>query len=261
LRELFDMLRPRVIPVLLLRGDGLVKGVRFSNYKYVGDPLNAVKIFSDKEVDELLFLDITATQEQRAPALELVEKIADECYMPFGVGGGIRTIAQIRALLSGGAEKVAVNTAAVETPRLIQETAENFGSQSIVVSIDVKRNWRGAYQVYTRAGQKKTGLDPVGWAVEVERLGAGEILLNSIDQDGTMQGYDLRLVEMVSAAVNIPVIACGGAASVQHFVDAIHKAKASAVAAGSFFVFYGPKRAVLINVPTAKELQGLFDGE
>jgi len=242
----------------LLRGDGLVKGVKFDKYKYVGDPINAVRIFSEKEVDELLFLDITATQEGRITSPAFVQKIADECYMPFGVGGGIQTVEQARRLLSAGAEKVSINTAAIETPLLITEISESFGRQSLVVSIDVKRKWNGAYRVYTHSGTKDTGLEPVEWAEEVERLGAGELLLNSIDRDGTMKGYDLPLIESITQVTNIPVIACGGANDIQALGAAINVSGASAAAAGSIFVFHGPKRAVLINFPSKEEIVSII---
>ena len=253
------MIRPRVIPILLLRGEGLVKGVQFKDYKYVGDPMNAVKIFSTKEVDELLFLDIAATSENRCISIELVRKIADEAYMPFGVGGGIHTIKEIKDLLSAGAEKISLNTTAIENPALISDAASFSGSQSIVVSIDVKKNWKGDYIVYSHSGNKSTDLHPADWAKEVENLGAGEILINSIDRDGTMKGYDLKLIADVTSAVNIPVIACGGAGSVKDIVDAVQLAGASAAAAGSFFVFHGPKRAVLINVPSENDLSLLWE--
>jgi cyclase len=252
------LLRPRVIPCLLLRGEGLEKGVRFKNYKYVGDPINAVRIFSEKEVDELLFLDIFATRENRIPLPDFIQRIADESFMPFGVGGGIRTVQDIRRLLSAGAEKVSINTAAVENPPLIKEASEVFGSQSIVVSIDAKQGWSGSYRVYTRAGTNRTKLDPVSWALQVEDLGAGEILLNSIDRDGTMKGYDLDLIKSVTDAVNIPVIACGGAGKAQDLGDAIRIGGAAAAAAGSLFVFHGPKRAVLINFPSSEELESFL---
>jgi cyclase len=253
------MIRPRVIPILLLRGEGLVKGIQFKDYKYIGDPMNAVKIFSTKEVDELLFLDIYATSENRCISLDLVRKIADEAYMPFGVGGGIRTVKEIKDLLGAGAEKISLNTSAIENPGLINEAASFSGSQSVVVSIDVKKNWKGDYLVYSHSGSKSTSLHPVDWAVKVESYGAGEILLNSIDRDGTMKGYDLKLIADVTSAVNIPVIACGGAGSVKDIADAVHTASASAAAAGSFFVFHGPKRAVLINVPSEEELTVLWE--
>jgi len=249
------MLKPRIIPVLLLKGEGLYKGVHFGDYKYVGDPINAVKIFSEKEVDELLFLDILASAEKRTVSLELIRQIADECYMPFGVGGGIRDVDTIRQVLKAGAEKVSLNTAAIENPDLIGQAARIFGRQSVVVSIDVKKNWLGSYQVCTYSGQKQLKLDPVRWAKQAEEAGAGEILLTSIDRDGTMKGYDLDLIRSVSSAVHIPVIACGGAGSVQDLSESIRQGGASAAAAGSFFVFHGPKRAVLINVPDKEELK------
>jgi len=176
------------------------------------------------------------------------------------VGGGIDSIEDIRAILSAGAEKISINTAAVKNPSLIREAADIFGSQSIIVSIDVKKSWRGKYQVATHSGTKKTSLNPVEWAVEAESLGAGEICLNSIDNDGTMTGYDLELVKAVSEAVNAPVIACGGAGSVQDLHDVIHKAGASAAVAGSFFVFHGARRGVLINFPSREELDYIYKG-
>jgi len=253
-------MRPRVIPVLLLKGEGLVKGTRFKDYAYLGDPINAVHIFDEKEVDELIFLDITATRENRVPGLEYIAGIADECYMPFAVGGGIRNVEQIRALLHAGAEKVSINSAAVEQPDLITEAANLFGSQSVVVSIDVKKGRENSYHVYTHAGTKKTQLDPVQWAIRAAELGAGEILLTSIDHDGTMNGYDLNLVQKVSQAVTVPVIACGGAGRVEHFAEVMRHG-ASAVAAGSMFVFHGKRRAVLISYPTEMELQTAIGGQ
>jgi len=254
------MMRPRVIPVLLLKGDGLVKGTRFKDYAYLGDPINAVHIFDEKEVDELIFLDITATRENRVPGIEYIAGIADECYMPFAVGGGIRNVEQIRALLHAGAEKISLNTAAMENPGLITEAANLFGSQSVVVSIDVRKGWGSSYQVYTHSGTKRTNFDPVQWAIRAAELGAGEILLTSIDHDGTMSGYDLNLVQQVSQTVSIPVVACGGAGRVEHFAEAIRHG-ASAVAAGSMFVFHGKRRAVLISYPTEAELQKAFGGQ
>ena len=246
------------MPVLLLRGEGLVKGIQFKNYTYVGDPMNAIHIFNEKEVDELVFLDITATQENRAPRLEYIAKIADECFMPFAVGGGIKDVKQIREILYGGAEKVSINTAAVENPTLISEAANLFGSQSVVVSIDYKNTWPDNKRVFTYSGTKNTKLDPVEWAVRVAELGAGEILLNSMDRDGSMEGYDIETIAQVSSAVNVPVIACGGAGNIEHLGEAVRNG-ASALAAGSMFVFHGQKRAVLISYPTQKELDRVFD--
>lgn len=250
-------MRPRIIPVLLLRGEGLVKGKKFRDYVYLGDPINAVHIFDEKEVDELIFLDITATREGRLPSLDYIAGIADECYMPFAVGGGIRSVEQMRAILQAGAEKVSINTAAVENPALISEAADRFGSQSVVVAIDVRKGWGSAYRVYTHSGATKTALDPVQWAKDAAERGAGEILLTSIDHDGTMAGYDIALVQSVSREVTVPVIACGGAGTIDHFDEAFRHG-ASAAAAGSMFVFHGRRRAVLISYPTEDELQNLL---
>ncbi|OGV45657.1 MAG: imidazole glycerol phosphate synthase subunit HisF [Lentisphaerae bacterium GWF2_44_16] len=247
------MLRPRIFPTLLLSGQGLVKGVKFKDYKYIGDPLNAVKIFNDKKVDELIFLDISATREGKKISPDFVSKIADECFMPFSVGGGIESAGEAREILSAGAEKVSINTAAVKNPALIGEIADTFGRQSVVVSIDVKTNWLGRQKVVIASGKKMTDLNPIEWALEVEKMGAGEILLNSVDRDGTMSGYDLKLIRSVVDAVHIPVIACGGAGCLKDLSDGIHAGGAQAVSAGSFFVFHGRRRGVLINFPSEKE--------
>jgi cyclase len=242
------MRRIRVIPTLLIQNGGLVKTVRFKDPTYVGDPINAVKIFNEKEVDEIIILDISSARERTAPELRMISDIAGEAFMPFGYGGGITTVDQIKAILRAGAEKVILNTVAVEIPGLITEVSRRFGSQSIVVSIDVKRKLGGKYEVLIRSGSAKTGMDPVTTAREAERLGAGELFLTSIDREGTYKGYDLDLIAIVSKAVSIPVVACGGATSVEDLSAAV-KAGASAVAAGSMFVFHGPHRAVLITYP------------
>lgn len=248
------MLRTRVIPCLLLQNTGLVKTVKFKEPRYIGDPINAVKIFNEKYVDELVLLDIGATVSNRAPQLELLAEIASEAFMPLGYGGGIRSLEEIRKILSMGFEKVILNTSAAKDTELIMSASEMFGSQSIVVSIDVKKNFWGKYDVLTRCGTESLKMDPVQYAKKVEQAGAGEILLTSIDRDGAMQGYDLKLIHSVTQAVKIPVIASGGAGTVEDLAAAIQKGQASAVAAGSFFVYYGKHKAVLINVPTEKEL-------
>ena len=248
------MLRTRVIPSLLLQGRGLVKTVKFKDPTYVGDPINAVRIFNDKEVDELVFLDITATLENRKPQLDLIKDIATGCFMPFGYGGGIHDVETAREILRLGSEKVVINSAAADF-KFLREAADNFGSQSVVVSIDVKKARFGKYEVYTHSGTKGTGLNPVQFARDVETHGAGEIILNSIDQDGTMRGYDLDLLHQVTQQVNIPVVAAGGAGHLEHFQQAVLKGGASAVAAGSMFVFHGRHRAVLINYPSQDELK------
>jgi imidazole glycerol-phosphate synthase subunit HisF len=240
------MPRTRVIPVLLLRNGRLVKTVRFRKETYIGDPINTVKLFNDKEADEIAVLDIGATRERRPPDLKMIREIAGEAFMPLCYGGGITEVGQIREILGAGVEKIAINTAAQRNPRLIEEAAACFGSQSIIVSIDVKRSWLKGYEVITRGGGERTGKDPVAEAARLERLGAGEILLNSIDRDGTFGGYDLELIRRVSKAVCIPVIACGGARNSDDLAEAV-RVGASAVAAGSMFVFLGPHRAVLIS--------------
>ena len=252
------MLKTRVIPCLLLKGKGLVKTVKFENPKYVGDPINAVKIFNDKEVDELIFLDIEATVEGRKPPVKLISEIASECFMPLSYGGGLRNLDDIKAIFNLGVEKVIINSYAIENPRFINEASKFYGNQSIVVAIDVKRSTKGKYEIFSRGGKKKTNLDPVEHAMKMETLGAGEIFLNSIDRDGTMEGYDIGLIKEVAESVTIPVIACGGAGRIEHFVEAVKKAGASAVAAGSMFVFHGKHRAVLTTYPSVEELEKAF---
>jgi cyclase len=251
------MLRIRIVPCLLLRGGGLVKTVRFDSLKYVGDPINAVRIFNEKEVDELVFLDIGATAGGHGPNFEVVRDIASEAFMPLGYGGGITNVDEIRRLFTIGVEKIILNTAAHTDPRLIEDAARIAGSQSIVVSIDVKRGLLGKYSVFSHSGTVNQRLGPVESARRAVDAGAGEILLTSIDRDGTQQGYDLELVEMVAASVPVPVIACGGAGSLADFRDAVRRG-ASAVAAGSLFVFHGKHRAVLITYPDYSALNELL---
>jgi cyclase len=253
------VLRTRVIPCLLLRNGGLVKTVKFADAKYVGDPINAVRIFNEKEVDELVFLDISATPAGRGPNLELVRDIATESFMPFGYGGGVRTIEQVASLVALGVEKVVLNTVATEQPGFVREASRLVGSSSVVVSIDVRRSLFGKYEVVTCSGTRRTGLDPVEWARRVEDLGAGEIFLTAVDRDGTQKGYDVPLLRQVTDAVSIPVIASGGAGSLEDFRAAVCEGRASAVAAGSLFVFHGRHRAVLITYPEYANLQQVFE--
>jgi len=252
------MFRPRIIPALLLRNLGLVKSVGFKNYKYIGDPINAVKIFNDLKADELVFLDILASREKRAISLDFVLKVGDEANMPFSVGGGIRTIQDIKSVLRAGAEKVVINTYAVEDPSFIRTAAEEFGSSTITVCIDVKKKFLGNQQVYIYGGSKSTGLDPVSFAKSMEEMGAGELIINSIEKDGMMEGYDIELIKAISDSVTIPVVALGGAGKISDLNDAVIYGHASAVAAGSLFVFHGPRRAVLINYPQSEELKNIF---
>jgi len=252
------MFRPRIIPALLLRNLGLVKSVGFKDYKYIGDPINAVKIFNDLKADELVFLDILASREKRVISLDFVLKVGDEANMPFSVGGGIRTIQDIKSVLRAGAEKVVINTYAAEDPSFIRKAAEEFGSSTITVCIDVKKKFLGKQQVYIYGGSKSTSLDPVSFAKSMEEMGAGELIINSIDRDGSMEGYDIDLIRTVSDSVTIPVVALGGAGSLTDLNEAVKNGHASAVAAGSMFVFHGPRRAVLINYPQPEELKNIF---
>lgn len=253
------MLKTRVIPCLLLRGAGLVKTTEFRNPKYVGDPINAIKIFNDKEVDELVLLDIAASRTGKGPSFEVIQNIASECFMPVAYGGGITSVEQIRRILGAGVEKVVLNTAASKDPTLVRDAAREFGSQAVVVSIDVKRKLLGRYEVYVEGGTRSTGREPVSYAREMEELGAGEILLTAIDRDGTMKGYDIDLLSKVTSALGIPVIASGGAGSISDFAEASKRGGAAAVAAGAMFVFHGRHRAVLITYPNQAELAAALD--
>jgi cyclase len=248
------MLRTRVIPALLLREASLVKTVRFGRFTYVGDPCNTVRIFNELEVDELVFLDIMATRAGRPPNLPLLADIANECFMPLGYGGGIRSLADAQSVLRLGFEKVIVNTAAVENPALIGELAAHFGSQAVIVSIDVLPDLGGRYRVRTRCGRHNTRRDPVEWAREAEARGAGELLLTAMHREGTWQGFDLELLKAVTATVRIPVIAHGGAGSLEHLAQAVQQAGASAVALGSMVVFQKQDCGVLVSFPETRQL-------
>lgn len=249
------MLRTRVIPALLLREECLVKTVRFEKFSYVGDPCNTVRIFNELEVDELVFLDITATRHARSPNLALLADIANECFMPLGYGGGIRSVQDAQNVMKLGFEKVIVNSSATEHPHLVTELADHFGRQAVIVSIDVKRDLLGKHTVRTRSGTHNTGRDPVEWAREAERLGAGEILLTSIDREGTWAGFDVELVRAVADIVHIPVIAHGGAGGVEHIGQVVREAHASAVALGSMVVFQKQGMGVLVNFPEPSRLE------
>jgi len=227
----------RVMPTLLYKDLGLVKGIGFDSWRRTGSAMQAVKVYNLREVDELVFLDITATNDGRPPDFETVDELADECFMPLAVGGGIRSVDDVRRLLQVGADKVVINTAAVETPELVQQVARRFGSQCVVVSIDARLTSPGKYQVYTHAGTLATGLDPLELARRCNQLGAGEIIITNIERDGTMTGYDLELTRLVSEAVSIPVIASGGAGNYEHMAQVLRQGKASAVAAASIFHF------------------------
>lgn len=251
------MLKHRVIPCLLLHRRGLVKTRKFANPKYVGDPINAIRIFNEKEVDELMVMDIAVSRERREPDYELIEQFAGECFMPLAYGGGVCTVEQARTLFALGVEKVCLQTAALSNLSTITQLADQFGSQSILVSVDVKRNWRGKPQLYSSAAGQCLPLDWRGFLVQAVEAGAGEVVFNAVDRDGVMNGMDLELVRIAAAAVPVPVIAIGGVGSLGDIKAAVD-AGASAVAAGAFFVFHGPHRAVLITYPKYGELEKLF---
>ena len=249
----------RIIPCLLLRNNGLVKTKKFSDAVYIGDPINAVRIFNEKEVDELIFLDIDATKLKRTPNLQTIQNIATECFMPFSYGGGVESLDQIENIIKAGAEKIIINSNAFLKKGFIAEAAKKFGSSTIVVSVDVRKKLFDNYSVFIQGGSKNTGLKPVEYAKMFESEGAGEIFLNSVDRDGTMTGYDIELIRMVAEAVKIPVVACGGAGKLSDFSEAVNIGRASAVSAGSFFVFHGKRRAVLITYPSLGEISQLFN--
>ena len=253
------MALPRVIPVLLLRNKGLVKTVKFKEHKYVGDPINAVKIFNEKEVDELAFLDIDASKENREPPYEYLKEIASECFMPLSYGGAVRTLDQIKRLIQSGIEKVIINTEAINNPEFIKAATDAYGSSTIVGAMDVKKTLWGNYQVYSHVKKNTVGLDPVKHAEHLQQLGVGEIFVNNVDHDGMMNGYDFTLVSKITHAVNVPVIACGGCGSVSDIDRVINESGARGAAAGSFFVFHGKHRAVLITYPEYKVLEALFN--
>lgn len=249
------MLSTRVIPVLLLKGKGLIKTVQFKRPVYVGDPINAVKVFNDKEVDELIFLDVLASKKGLPPDYKIIEAIASECFMPVCYGGGISSLEQIKKILNLGIEKVSLNHVALEKAELIKNAARIFGSQSIVVSLDVKKKRLGSQKIFSHSLGKTTSLDPIEYAKSMEKLGAGELLINSVDRDGTMSGYDIELIREIVSNVNIPVIACGGAGKLSHFQEVINNSNVAAIAAGSMFVFHGRHKAVLLSYPDQEELK------
>jgi imidazole glycerol-phosphate synthase subunit HisF len=253
------MLYPRIIPCLLVHNRGLVKTVKFRDPKYVGDPINAVKIFNEKEVDELIVVDIDASANRLEPDYKMIENLAVECRMPFCYGGGIKTAEQAQRIFSLGVEKIAVSSAAVENPSIVSEIAMRVGNQSVVVVLDIrKKSLSNKYEIWTYNGTKNTGINPVEFAVEMEKRGAGEIVLNSIDHDGLMKGYDLSLIEKVRDAVNIPMTVLGGAGSIEDICKVITQHGIIGAAAGSLFVFKGKYRAVLISYPNKIEKEDLI---
>lgn len=253
------MFRPRIIPVLLLKNKGLVKSIVFKNHRYIGDPINTVKIFNDLKADELVFLDILASKENRTISLEFVKNVGEEANMPFAVGGGIKTLEHIQAIIAAGAEKIIINSKAVQDPDFIRSASETFGSSTIVVCIDVKKKLFGKEQTWILNGSKATGYDSVEFAKLAEERGAGEIIIQSIERDGSMQGYDLDLIRKISEAVKIPVVALGGAGNIHHLKQAFTDAYANGLAAGSMFIYHGSRKAVLVNYPEKNEIYKIFN--
>ena len=252
------MLRSRAIPCLLLRDEGLVKTKRFGNERYIGDPINAIRIFNEKEVDELMLLDIDATKYDQGPNFSVIEQVASECFMPLCYGGGVTSLEQMRQIYRLGVEKISLCTSAASNPDLVRRASSDFGAQSVVVTIDVKRTIFGRYEVVTRNGTRKTKNNPVDFAKQMADCGAGELVIQSVDRDGMMGGYDLALFRSIKAAVPIPIIALGGAGSLGDIGSVVNDAGASAAAAGSLFVYYGPLQGILINYPTQEELTSVF---
>jgi cyclase len=252
------MLKIRVIPCLLLKGNSLVKTVNFKKASYIGDPVNTARIFNELEVDELTLLDISATCNKKKPDFKILAELANECFMPLAYGGGINNFEDAKKIFQIGIEKVVINSIAFSKPAFITELAEHFGNQAIVASIDVKKNMFGNYHVYSNSGTKKQKVDPVIWAKELEQLGAGEILLTAIHQEGTWMGFDINIIEKISNAVNIPVIANGGASSIEDIGKVVKQGGASAVSLGSMVVYQNKGMGVLVNFPNQTKLNNVL---
>lgn len=255
------MLSPRLIPCLLLANNGLVKTINFSNRKYIGDPLNAVKIFNEKNVDELIVLDIDATAHNQEPKYELIESLAAECRLPLCYGGGIKNTDQALKILDLGVEKIALSSAAFTSPQLISDIAKRVGSQSISIVIDVKEDaLKNSYRITTTNNTVSIAVDLTDALRHMEYMGAGEIVINSVDRDGVMQGFDINLIEIALNAISLPITIIGGAGSPEHFLQVVKKFGAIGIGAGSYFIFKGKYRAVLINYPSAADKEKLFFG-
>ena len=255
------MFRPRIIPVLLLKNKGLVKTIKFNKKKarYIGDPINAVRIYNDLEADELVFLDILASKNKKVIDLNLIKRISDEAFMPFGVGGGITKLEEVDGLLNNGAEKVIINTTAYKNPKLIESIANKYGSQSLAVCIDLKKGFFGKEKIMILGGEKKVSINLLEYIKIIEESGAGEIIIQSIDNDGLMSGYNLELIKKTSKATKLPVVALGGAGSVDDLITAYKEASPSALSAGSMFVFHGPRKGILINYPDRESIKNKIE--
>jgi imidazole glycerol-phosphate synthase subunit HisF len=253
------MLRPRIIPSLLVHDNGLVKTVNFKNPKYLGDPINAVRIFNEKEVDELAIFDIDATVLGKEPDYALIEKLANQSRMPLCYGGGVKTVEQAQKIFGLGIEKIALSSAVIQNPNLITQIADRVGSQSVIVVLDVKKKLLGGYEVYIHNGKKATGINPIEFAEKAQKLGAGEIIINSIDQDGVMKGFDMNLIDKICDKISLPITVLGGAGTLQDIQKVIERHGIIGVAAGSLFVFKGAYKAVLINYPNKEEKKKMYN--
>jgi cyclase len=253
------MIRPRIVPCLLIRNNGLVKTVNFSSYKYIGDPINAVRILNEKEVDELIVLDIDATVEGREPDYEMIEQVAAECRMPLCYGGGVKSSAQVARIIGLGVEKVALSSSIVQHPEVLNEASKQIGNQSVVAILDVKKTGRGTYEIWTHNGRNNSTMCPIKFAKRLTEIGIGEIVINSIDCDGVMSGYDLDLVDVVRKSISVPLTVLGGAGSLRDIGELIERYGVIGAAAGSLFVFKGKYRAVLINYPSRAEKDALIE--
>ena len=249
----------RIIPSLLLHKNGLYKTERFKNPTYIGDPINAIKIFNEKEVDELMFFDIDATVNKQSPNYKIIEDIASECFMPLCYGGGVKTIDQMKKIFSLGVEKISISSAAILNPNLIKEAAGIFGSQSVVATIDIKKDIWGRKRVFINNGKINTKINPVEFSQRLGILGAGEIVINSIDNDGVMKGYDLELLKVIKSNVTIPIISLGGAGNLEDIKQAFKVSKVDAAACGSLFVYQGALKGILINYPKYQKIKELSE--
>lgn len=252
------MLRTRVIPILLLHNESLVKTIKFKKFNYIGDPINSVRIFNELEVDELIFLDITVSKEKKKPNLKLLSEISNECFMPLSYGGGIDSLDKAKEIFDIGFEKISINTSSLIKPELITQISKHYGSQAIIVSMDIKKNMFGKPTVRMLGGKKDTGKNPIEWAKEIEDRGAGEILITSIDNEGTWNGFDINNIKQITENVSIPVIAHGGGGTIEDIAEVINKSNASAVALGSMIVFQKKDMGVLLNFPDKKKLEKIF---
>ena len=252
------MLQKRIIPCLLLHKGGLYKTEKFKKPTYLGDPINAIKIFNEKEVDELMFLDIDASVQNKEPNYKIIEDIASECFMPLCYGGGVKTVEQMKKIYSLGVEKISISSQSILNPLLIKEASSIFGNQSVIVTIDIKKDFWGKKKVFINNGKKNTKLDPLEFIKQVEILGAGEIVINSCDNDGIMQGFDYELLKEIKSNTKVPIIALGGAGNLNHIKEVFEVSNVDAVACGSMFVYQGALKGVLISYPSYEKIQELL---